>query len=75
MLRVSVAEHAKLSVFLARGLLRKLVSRVSGHALLNWTLPAKTDRLVISPQDSAHRRRHPGERESMRAASCSPARW
>jgi uncharacterized heparinase superfamily protein len=51
MSRVSVAEHTKLSVFLARGLLRKLVSRVSGHALLNWSLPAKTDRLVISPQD------------------------
>jgi uncharacterized heparinase superfamily protein len=51
MSRVSVAEHTKLSVFLARGLLRKLVSRVSGHALVNWSLPAKTDRLVISPQD------------------------
>src|ERR1700676_1617644 len=51
MSRVSVAEHTKLSVFLARGLLRKLISRVSGHALVNWSLPAKTDRLVISPQD------------------------
>jgi uncharacterized heparinase superfamily protein len=51
MSRVSVAEHAKLSVFLARGLLRKLVSRVGGHVLLNWSMPAKTDRLVISPQD------------------------
>jgi uncharacterized heparinase superfamily protein len=51
MSRVSVADHTKLSVFLARGLLRKLVTRVSGHALLNWSLPAKTDRLVISPQD------------------------
>jgi uncharacterized heparinase superfamily protein len=51
MSRVSVAEHAKLSVFLARGLLRKLVSRVSGHVLFNWSMPAKTDRLVISPQD------------------------
>jgi uncharacterized heparinase superfamily protein len=51
MSRVSLAEHTKLSVFLARGLLRKLVSRVSGHALLNWSLPAKTDRLDISPQD------------------------
>ena len=51
MSRVSVAEHTKLSVFLARGLLRKLVSRVSGSALFNWPFPAKTDRLVISPQD------------------------
>jgi uncharacterized heparinase superfamily protein len=51
MARVSVAEHAKLSVFVARGLARKLTSRVSGHVLFNWTLPAKTDRLVVSPQD------------------------
>ena len=51
MSRVSVAEHTKLSVFLARGLLRKLVSRVGGSVLLNWPFPAKTDRLVISPQD------------------------
>jgi uncharacterized heparinase superfamily protein len=51
MSRVSVAEHTKLSVFLARGLLRKFVGRVIGHPLLNWSLPAKTDRLVISPQD------------------------
>jgi len=51
MSRVSIAEHTKLSVFLARGWLSKLVSRVSGHALVNWSLPAKTDRLVISPQD------------------------
>jgi uncharacterized heparinase superfamily protein len=51
MSRVSVAEHTKLSVFLARGLLRKLISRVSGRALFNWPFPAKTDRLVISPQD------------------------
>jgi uncharacterized heparinase superfamily protein len=51
MTRVTVAEHTKLSVFLARGLLRKLISRVAGHPLLNWPLPAKTDRLLISPQD------------------------
>src|ERR1700730_16670111 len=51
MSRVSVAEHAKLSVFLARGLCRKLIGRVTGHPLLNWPFPAKTDRLVISPQD------------------------
>src|SRR6266849_2449586 len=51
MSRVSVAEHTKLSVFLARGLLRKLVSRVGGHPLVNWSIPAKIDRLVISPQD------------------------
>jgi len=51
MSRVSVAEHTKLSVFLARGLLRKLTSRVTGSVLFNWPFPAKTDRLVISPQD------------------------
>jgi uncharacterized heparinase superfamily protein len=51
MSRVSVAEHTKLSVFLARSLLRKLVGRVTGHRLLHWPFPAKTDRLVISPQD------------------------
>jgi len=51
MARVTVAEHTRLSVFVARGLLRKLVSRVTGHPLLNWPLPAKADRLIISPQD------------------------
>jgi uncharacterized heparinase superfamily protein len=51
MARVTVAEHTRLSVFLARGLLRKLVGRVTAHPLLNWPLPAKADRLVISPQD------------------------
>jgi len=51
MSRVSVAEHTKLSVFLARGLLRRLIGRVTGHRLVHWSLPAKTDRLVISPQD------------------------
>jgi uncharacterized heparinase superfamily protein len=51
MTRVTVAEHTRLSVFLARGLLRKLISRVAGHPLLNWPLPTKTDRLLISPQD------------------------
>jgi len=51
MSRVSVAESTRLSVFLARGLLRKMAGRVTGHPLLNWSLPAKTDRLVIAPQD------------------------
>jgi uncharacterized heparinase superfamily protein len=51
MARVTVAEHTRLSVFLARGLLRKLVGRVTGHPLLNWPLPSKADRLLISPQD------------------------
>jgi uncharacterized heparinase superfamily protein len=52
MSRVSVAERINLSVFLARGLLRKLVGRVTGLPL--GRLPfvsGKGDRLVISPQD------------------------
>jgi uncharacterized heparinase superfamily protein len=52
MSRVSVAEHAKLSVFLARGLTRRLVSRVVTHPVLNWPFSfGKADRLLIAPQD------------------------
>jgi uncharacterized heparinase superfamily protein len=52
MSRVSVAERTRLSVFLARGLLRRLVSRVTTHPIVNWPLSfGKADRLVISPQD------------------------
>src|SRR5207302_5885201 len=51
MSRVSAAERTRLSVFLARGLLRKLVARVMAHPLLRWPFPGKTDRLVIAPQD------------------------
>ena len=52
MSRVSVAEHARLSVFLARGLIRRLISRVTTHPVVNWPLSfGKADRLVISPQD------------------------
>src|SRR5205085_7504832 len=49
--RVSVAERTKLSVFVARGVLRKLVSRVLGHPWMRWPFPAKAERLVIAPQD------------------------
>ena len=51
MSRVTVAERTKLSVFLVRGALRKLVSRVTGHPLAHWPFPSKTDRLLIAPQD------------------------
>ena len=52
MTRVSVAERTKLSVFLARGMLRKLVARVTGHPLARLPFfPGKTDRLLIAPQD------------------------
>ena len=51
MSRVTVAERTKLSVFLVRGALRKLVSRVTGHPLARWPFPSKADRLLIAPQD------------------------
>jgi len=52
MSRVSVAERAKLSALLLRVGLRKLISRLNNHPLIRWRfLPAKTDRIVIAPQD------------------------
>jgi uncharacterized heparinase superfamily protein len=52
MSRVSVAERTKLSVFLARGLVRKLTSRVTTHPIVNWPFSfGKADRVVIAPQD------------------------
>jgi uncharacterized heparinase superfamily protein len=52
MARVSVTERAKLSALLLRGALRKLGGRLTGHPLLRWRFyPAKTDRLIIAPQD------------------------
>src|SRR5215470_14745536 len=52
MSRVSVAEHTRLSVFLARGLIRRLISRVTTHPVVNWPLSfGKADRLLIAPQD------------------------
>ncbi|HEY1361221.1 MAG TPA: heparinase II/III family protein [Xanthobacteraceae bacterium] len=52
MSRVSVAERMRLSVFLARGLLRRLIGRVVTHPVLNWPFAlGKADRLLIAPQD------------------------
>jgi uncharacterized heparinase superfamily protein len=52
MSRVSVAERTRLSVFLARGLIRRLISRVTTNPVVNWPLSfGKADRLVIAPQD------------------------
>jgi uncharacterized heparinase superfamily protein len=52
MSRASVAERARLSVFLARGLLRTLIGRVTTHPIVSWLLSfGKVDRLVIAPQD------------------------
>ena len=52
MARVSVAERTRLSVFLARGLTRRLIGRVATHPLVNWPFSfGKADRLLIAPQD------------------------
>jgi hypothetical protein len=36
MARVSVAEHAKLSMLVMRGGLRQLAGRLNGHPLVRW---------------------------------------
>jgi uncharacterized heparinase superfamily protein len=52
MSRVSVAERTKLSVFLARGMIRRLVGRLTGLSLVRLPfLPGTPDRVVIAPQD------------------------
>jgi uncharacterized heparinase superfamily protein len=52
MSRVSVAERARLSVFLARGMARRLLGRLSGLSLARLPfLPGTLDRLLIAPQD------------------------
>src|SRR5262249_39596659 len=52
MSRASVAERTRLSVFLARGMARKLLGRLTGFSLARLPfLPGATDRLLIAPQD------------------------
>src|ERR1700687_2486665 len=52
MMRVSVAERARLSVLIWRRAFRSLIGRIKAHPLLRWRFgPTKTDRLVIAPQD------------------------
>ena len=52
MMRVSVAERARLSVVIGRRLFRSLIARIHTHPLLRWRFGATaTDRLVIAPQD------------------------
>src|SRR5262252_3804350 len=52
MSRVSVAERTKLSVFLARGLVGRLTSRITTHPIVDWPFSfGKADRVVIAPQD------------------------
>ncbi len=49
---VSIAERSKLSMLLVRRGLRHASGRLSANPLFRWRFfPAKTDRLVISPQD------------------------
>ncbi|MGH6770760.1 MAG: heparinase II/III family protein [Xanthobacteraceae bacterium] len=52
MSRVSVAERTRLSAFVARGMVRRLVGRVTGLSLVRLPfLPGAPDRLVVAPQD------------------------
>ena len=52
MMRVSVAERARLSVLIGRRAFRSLVGGFHTHWLLRWRFASgKTDRLVIAPQD------------------------
>lgn len=49
---VPIAERSKLSMLLLRRGLRRAKGRLNANPLLRWRLfPARTDRLVISPQD------------------------
>ena len=51
-MRVSVAELARLSVFIGRRAFRSLLGRISTHPFMRWRFgSASTDRLVIAPQD------------------------
>lgn len=52
MTRISVAERIRLSALIGRRALRNLAARVNAHPLLRWRFAAaKTDRLLIAPQD------------------------
>jgi len=52
MMRVSVAERARLSVYVGRRAFRSLLGSIKTHRLLRWRFGStKTDRLVIAPQD------------------------
>jgi len=52
MMRVTVAERARLTLLIGRRAFRSLQSRIVAHPLLRWRFgSAATDRLVIAPQD------------------------
>jgi uncharacterized heparinase superfamily protein len=52
MMRVTVAERLKLSALVGRRAVRNLLGRANAHPLLRWRYgSARTDRLLIAPQD------------------------
>ena len=52
MMRVSVAERSRLSALIGRRAFRSLLGRINTHPLMRWRFgSAKTDRVVIAPQD------------------------
>jgi uncharacterized heparinase superfamily protein len=52
MMRVSIAERARLSVFIGRRAFHNSLGRIHAHPLTRWRFGmAKSDRLVIAPQD------------------------
>ena len=52
MMRVSLAERARLSVLIGRRAFRSLIGRINTHPLLRWQFGSgRTDRLLIAPQD------------------------
>src|SRR5437899_3922110 len=52
MSRLTVAEWIRVCVFLARGLVRRLIGRVATNPIVHWLLSfGKVDRLLIAPQD------------------------
>jgi uncharacterized heparinase superfamily protein len=52
MMRVSVAERARLSVLIGRRAFRSFIGGINAHPLFRWRFASTTtDRLVIAPQD------------------------
>jgi uncharacterized heparinase superfamily protein len=52
MMRVSVAERARLSVLIGRRAFRSIIGSINAHPFLRWRYAStSTDRLVIAPQD------------------------
>jgi uncharacterized heparinase superfamily protein len=52
MMRISVAERARLSVFIGRRAFRSLIARINAQPYVRWRFGSTaTDRMVIAPQD------------------------